>query len=64
MRITLSELRARESASIDLLEIMSLEGQRYMSRLHINDEMVVLEMIGMNADDIQPMRIRIQGQGT
>ncbi|WP_152205918.1 DUF6482 family protein [Marinobacter changyiensis] len=42
MRITLSELRARESASIDLLEIMSLEGQRYMARLNIDGEMVVL----------------------
>ena len=101
VRITLSELKARESTSIDLLEIMSLEGQRYMARLHINDEMVVLsdndrqtllfrsswevqdtlggfefgrtelvhpsayhEMIGMDSGNIQPMRIRIQGQKT
>ncbi|MEX0603278.1 MAG: DUF6482 family protein [Marinobacter sp.] len=101
MRITLSELRARETTFIDLLEIMSLEGQRYMARLHIDGDMVVLsdhdrktllfrsswevqdtlgafefgrtdivhpsayhKMIGMERSDIQPMRIRIQGQGT
>lgn len=53
MRITLSELRAREPASIDLLEIMSLEGQRYMARLHIGGEMVVL-----SDDDRQTLLFR------
>lgn len=42
MRITLEELRALEHPRIDLLEILSLEGQFYMARLHMGEEMKVL----------------------
>lgn len=42
MRITLEELRALEHPRIDCLEILSLEGQFYMARLHMGDEMKVL----------------------
>ena len=34
MRITLDELRNLERPVFDLLEIISLEGQQYMARLH------------------------------
>ena len=37
VRITLAELQSQDSVGIDLLEILSLEGQRYMARLHLND---------------------------
>ena len=34
MRITLEELKTTENLVIDLLEILSIEGQQYMARLH------------------------------
>ncbi|WP_203141969.1 DUF6482 family protein [Marinobacter mangrovi] len=42
MRITLEELRQRGNPQIDLLELLSLEGQFYMARLHLEDGMQVL----------------------
>lgn len=99
MRITLNELRNREPSAIDLLEILSLEGQQYMARIHsqrklwllsddkgrtrlfrstwqIQDTLGALEiretqvvhpsayheMVGMEPAQIEPMRIKIQGQ--
>ncbi|KPP96894.1 DUF6482 family protein [Marinobacter sp. HL-58] len=38
MRITLEELRQMSDLTIDLLEIISLEGQQYMARLVIGEE--------------------------
>lgn len=37
MRISLEELRHMPDLTIDLLEIVSLEGQQYMARLVIDD---------------------------
>ncbi len=99
MRITLAELRSMDTAAIDLLEILSIEGQRYMARLYLGDALYLLsddtgktalfrsswevqdtlgafeiratdmvhpsayhEMVGMAANEIEPMRIRIQGE--
>ncbi|WP_166268743.1 DUF6482 family protein [Marinobacter caseinilyticus] len=42
MRISLTDLRSMENPTIDLLEILSLEGQRYMARLHIDGRVLVL----------------------
>ncbi|WP_111497146.1 MULTISPECIES: DUF6482 family protein [Marinobacter] len=42
MRITLEELRQRDDLRIDLLELLSLEGQFYMARLHLADGLYVL----------------------
>ena len=42
MRITLDELRRKQSAVIDLLEILSLEGQHYMARLAMDDRLFLL----------------------
>ncbi len=42
MRITLDELKQLEQPDIDLLEILSLEGQQYMARLHAWDGKKVL----------------------
>lgn len=42
MRITLDELKNLEQPVIDLLEILSLEGQQYMARLHGPEGMKVL----------------------
>ena len=42
MRITLDELKNLEQPVIDLLEILSLEGQQYMARLHGPGGMKVL----------------------
>lgn len=42
VRITLAELQSQDSVGIDLLEILSLEGQRYMARLHLNDSRLML----------------------
>lgn len=36
MRMTLADLREIEDVTIDLLEIVSIEGQRYMARLTID----------------------------
>jgi len=38
VRITLEELRHIPDLTIDLLEIISLEGQQYMARLVINEK--------------------------
>lgn len=42
MRITLDELKNMERPVIDLLEIISLEGQHYMARLHGPDGLKLL----------------------
>lgn len=42
MRITLDELRRTQDAVIDLLEILSLEGQHYMARLSIDGQVFLL----------------------
>jgi hypothetical protein len=38
VRITLDELKQTSNVAIDLLEIISIEGQQYMARLLIDDE--------------------------
>lgn len=38
MRITLDDLKRTSDLTIDLLEIISIEGQQYMARLVINDQ--------------------------
>lgn len=99
MRITLAELRSMDPVTIDLLEIVSIEGQRYMARLHLGNSLSLLsdedgrtslfrssweiqdtlgafdikatdmvhpsayhEMVGMAPSEVEPMRIRIQGE--
>lgn len=42
MRITLVELLEQENPPIDLLEIISLEGQHYMARLHFGKDIRVI----------------------
>lgn len=42
MRITLEELRNSTDPVIDLLEIFSLEGQHYMARLSMGDQLFLL----------------------
>ena len=42
MRITLEQLKHRNSASIELMEILSLEGQSYMARLTVNGQQMIL----------------------
>lgn len=42
MRITLDQLRHLQSPVIDLLEILSLEGQHYMARLSLNGDLFLL----------------------
>ncbi|MBS3805215.1 MAG: hypothetical protein KGY54_11745 [Oleiphilaceae bacterium] len=42
MKISLAELRATDRLVIDFVEILSLEGQRYMARLRINDDLLTL----------------------
>jgi len=42
VRITLNELKQTGQPAIRLLEIISLEGQQYMARLHRGDEMKLL----------------------
>lgn len=42
MRITLAELYRPDTGPIELLEILSLEGQRYMARLQIGDQTLIL----------------------
>lgn len=46
MRVTLEELRKMPDLTIDLLEIMSLEGQQYMARLMIDDNFLLLSDAG------------------
>lgn len=101
MRITLDELKQTSDLTIDLLEIISIEGQQYMARLLIGGDYYLLsgsdgktrlfrsswqiqdtlgsfrvmstdlvhpsayhEMVGMQPSEIEPMRIRVQGQYT
>ncbi|MDX1800196.1 MAG: DUF6482 family protein [Marinobacter sp.] len=42
MRVTLADLRETEDVTIDLLEILSIEGQRYMARLTIDQRQRLL----------------------
>ena len=42
MRITLDQLRSLQSPVIDLLEILSLEGQHYMARLSMDNQTLLL----------------------
>ncbi|NMT62909.1 DUF6482 family protein [Marinobacter orientalis] len=42
MRITIQDLRQTPDLSVDLLEIISLEGQQYMARLVIDGEYFLL----------------------
>lgn len=42
MRITLAELYRPRAGAVTLLEILSLEGQRYMARLRIGDQTLIL----------------------
>lgn len=42
MRMTLAELREIEDVTIDLLEIVSIEGQRYMARLTVDQRQHLL----------------------
>lgn len=42
MRTTLAELRQPDMPAIDLLEIISVEGQRYMARLTVGERLLVL----------------------
>ncbi|MGF2735786.1 DUF6482 family protein [Marinobacter sp. DUT-1] len=46
MRITLEELRDTKDLVVDLLEILSLEGQQYMARLVIGDQILLLSDAG------------------
>ncbi len=46
MRITLEELKSSPGQAIDLLEILSLEGQRYMARLHLGGDIKLLSDAG------------------
>ncbi|SFR66695.1 hypothetical protein SAMN05216203_2373 [Marinobacter daqiaonensis] len=99
MRITLAELHEADIAPVTLLEILSIEGQGYLARLHIQGEPLILsdengqsrlfrsaheaqnelsdldigktelvhpsaydEMIGLDPDDREPLRIRLEGR--
>ncbi|MFC4257466.1 DUF6482 family protein [Marinobacter lacisalsi] len=42
MRITLAELYRPDTGAVTLMELISLEGQRYMARLRIGDQTLVL----------------------
>ena len=42
MRITLDELKRSSEVTIDLLEIISLEGQQYMARLNMDNTCYLL----------------------
>ena len=42
MRITLAELYRPDTGPITLLEILSLEGQRYMARLQVGGQTLIL----------------------
>ncbi|WP_372986522.1 DUF6482 family protein [Marinobacter sp.] len=46
MRITLEELRDTKDLVVDLLEILSLEGQQYMARLVIGNQTLLLSDAG------------------
>jgi glutamine cyclotransferase len=42
LRITLEQLKSRNNASIELMEILSLEGQSYMARLTVDGQQMIL----------------------
>ena len=42
MRITLEQLKNRKNANIELLEILSLEGQSYMARMTVDGQLRIL----------------------
>lgn len=42
MKITLEQLAAQPKQTIDLLEIISIEGQQYMARLNLGHEQFLL----------------------
>ncbi|MCK7552492.1 DUF6482 family protein [Marinobacter goseongensis] len=42
MRITFDQLNNSSHHTIDLLEIISIEGQQYMARLRIGDQLLIL----------------------
>ena len=42
MRITLAELYRPGAGPVTLLEILSIEGQRYMARLYLEDQAMIL----------------------
>lgn len=42
MRITLEQLKSRKNASVELLEILSLEGQSYMARMTVDGQQMIL----------------------
>lgn len=42
MRITLDQLVNSGDSQIDLLEILSIEGQQYMARIRIGDQLMIL----------------------
>jgi len=42
LRITLEQLKNRNNASVELMEILSLEGQSYMARLTVDGKQVIL----------------------
>lgn len=99
MRITLEQLTSQPKQVIDLLEIISIEGQQYMARLSVGNQQCLLsdqkgvtclfrsawqlqealndlcikesqvvhlsayhEMIGMEPNAIEPLRIRVHTQ--
>jgi hypothetical protein len=42
LRITVEQLKNRNNASIELMEILSLEGQSYMARLTVDGQQMIL----------------------
>jgi hypothetical protein len=42
VRITLEQLKNRKNANIELMEILSLEGQSYMARLTVDGQQLIL----------------------
>ncbi|MCK7545204.1 DUF6482 family protein [Marinobacter bryozoorum] len=42
MRITLAELHKAGTGPVTLLEILSIEGQKYMARLNLGDQTLIL----------------------
>ncbi len=48
MRITLEQLKSRNDTVIELMEILSLEGQSYMARLTVDGKQLLLSDDGGN----------------
>lgn len=42
MRITLAELHKAGTGPVTLLEILSIEGQRYMARIYLGEQTLIL----------------------